>query len=171
MTNRNRLLHEWQKQHRLRRVQSPVQDYLPRLRAQHRRVTDAAGLLFLTSLEGIFSMIKLKNQIGSLIGPVHTLDAIDEARFGDAMFAEIRQIAGELLDDDQLARIKATVEKYSGGGVTNGAGVTRAGDAADAGRQAAAVVARNIAHNQSVARGYADFWDRKNQELRDSVRR
>jgi hypothetical protein len=127
-------------------------------------------------------MIKLKNQIGSLIGPVHTLDAIDESRFsdesrfGDMMLAEIRQISGDLLDADQLAKIAATVKKYSGGGVTNGAGVTRAGDAAntdavDAARSAAARVRKTIEHNASVGRGYRDFWDGKNRELRDSIRR
>jgi len=111
-----------------------------------------------------------------MTGPLRTLDAIDEARFGDAMFAEIRQIAGDLLDDDQLAKIRATVEKYSGAGVTNGAGVTRAGDAAntdavDAARKSAAAVARNIENNQSVAAGYRAFWDKNNAERRDSIRR
>jgi hypothetical protein len=106
-----------------------------------------------------------------MTGPLQTLDAIDESRFGDAMFAEIRQIAGDLLDDDQLAKIRATVEKYSGAGVTNGAGITRAGDAADAGRKAAAVVRANIENNQAVAAGYKNFWDGKNRELRDSIRR
>jgi hypothetical protein len=114
--------------------------------------------------------IRLTNQSGSLIGPVETRDS---QRFDDALgnvLADLETLG--LLEPIDLARVRAILQKYSSGGLTNALGSTSStGDAEDSGRRAAAVVARNIAHNQSVARGYADFWSKKNQELRDSIRR
>jgi hypothetical protein len=106
---------------------------------------------------------------------------MDAARYSEDSLGEALanlETSIGLLEPGDLSRIKAILQKYCAGSasVTTATGITRASDAAnadaaDAGRQAAAVVARNIENNQSVARGYADFWDRKNQELRDSVRR
>jgi hypothetical protein len=117
--------------------------------------------------------IRLTNQSGSLIGPVETRDS---QRFDDAddalgtVLADLETLG--LLEPIDLARVRAILQKYSSGGLTNALGSTSStGDAEDSGRRAAAAVARNIAHNQSVARGYADFWSQKNQELRDSIRR
>jgi type IV secretory pathway TrbL component len=109
------------------------------------------------------------------LGPLQTTDSPRHDALGSAL-AEI-EISLGVLDPADLAKVRAILQKYVGGSSANvnELGIVRASDASDAadaaGRQAAAGVARNIAHNQSVARGYADFWDRKNQELHDSVRR
>jgi hypothetical protein len=74
------------------------------------------------------------------------------------------------LEPIDLARVKAILQKYIGGsGVTNAIGVTRTGDAADAGRQAATRVRANIELNQAVASGYKAFWDIKNAEPASSI--
>ena len=109
------------------------------------------------------------------LGPLQTMDsqrfdAFDTATALGEIVSRLESIG--VLEPVDLARIKAIMEKYTGNsGVTNATGGTRAGDAEDSGRQAAASVARNIAHNQAVASGYADFWSKKNQELSDSIRR
>jgi len=109
---------------------------------------------------------------------VRTMDAArySEDSLGEAL-ANLETSIG-LLEPGDLSRIKAILQKYCGGSasVTNATGMTRAGDAAhadavDAARESAAGVARNISHNQSVARGYKTFWDANNRELRDSIRR
>src|SRR6202035_3298090 len=116
--------------------------------------------------------IKLTN----LFGPLQTRDAerFDAFDATDALGEIVSDLESTgLVEPIDLARIKAILQKYTGGSsTTNQLGGSRAGDAADArdaadvaGRQAAAAVARNISHNQSVARGYADFWNQKNQEL------
>jgi hypothetical protein len=105
--------------------------------------------------------------------PVRTMDAAryDESELGAAL-ADLETSIG-ILEPGDLSRIKAILQKYCGGSasVTNATGVTRAGDAADAARQAAAVVRANIEHNQAVAAGYRTFWDGKNCELRAAIRR
>jgi hypothetical protein len=105
--------------------------------------------------------------------PVCTMDAAryDESELGAAL-ADLETSIG-ILEPGDLSRIKAILQKYCGGSasVTNATGVTRAGDAADAARQAAAVVRANIEHNQAVAAGYRTFWDGKNCELRAAIRR
>jgi hypothetical protein len=108
------------------------------------------------------------------LGPLQTTDSPRHDDLGSAL-AEI-EISLGVLDPTDLAKVRAILQKYVGGfsANVNELGIVRAGDAADAvdaARKSAADVARNIAHNQSVARGYADFWDKKNAELRDSVRR
>jgi hypothetical protein len=118
-------------------------------------------------------MIKLTNQHG-LLETIETTDAsFDEARFGEMMFAEIRQIASDQLDADQLARIRATLEKFGHGfsASVNELGIVRTGDAADAARASARRVAENIKNNKSVAAGYKAFWDRNLAENRASIRR
>jgi hypothetical protein len=113
--------------------------------------------------------------------PVHVRTTDAAARYAEdslgAALANLETSIG-LLEPGDLSRIKAILQKYCGGSasVTNATGVTRAGDAAhadavDAARESAAGVARNISHNQSVARGYKTFWDANNRELRDSIRR
>jgi hypothetical protein len=85
--------------------------------------------------------------------------------------AEIEVTFGLLAPDD-LAKVRAILEKYTGASSTvNSMGIARAGDAADAGRKAAAVVRASVEHNAKVASGYRDFWAKKNAELRDSIRR
>jgi hypothetical protein len=112
-------------------------------------------------------------QFGSLlIGPLETRDA---QRYGDDAVGEILSDfeAGGLLPPGDLSRLKAILQKYFGGsvGATNRLGSTSSTDAADAGRQAALRVRANLAHNQSVASGYRDFWDKRNEELAASIRR
>jgi hypothetical protein len=108
----------------------------------------------------------------------HTTDAARYAEdsLGEAL-ANLETSIG-LLEPGDLSRIKAILQKYCGGSasVTTATGITRAGDAAsadavDAARKSAAAVASNISHNQAVAAGYRTFWDGKNRELRDSIRR
>jgi hypothetical protein len=73
-------------------------------------------------------------------------------------------------DPADLAKVRAILEKYVGGGdyTTTALGTTsRDNGARDAGRN----VAAQIAHTQTDAAGYRTFWDKKNAELRDSVRR
>jgi hypothetical protein len=108
--------------------------------------------------------------------PVQTRDAVryPEDSLGAAL-ANLESSIG-LLEPGDLSRIKAILQKYVGGSgaSTNQVGMTRAGeagDAADAGRQAAAVVRANIENNVKVAGGYRTFWDAKNRELRESIRR
>lgn len=106
------------------------------------------------------------------LGPLQTTDSPRHDALGSAL-AEI-EISLGVLDPTDLAKVRAILQKYVGGSsaTTNAVGVTRAGDAADAaGRQAAARVRANIENNEKVALGYRTFWDARNQELRDSVRR
>src|SRR5258708_40285572 len=92
--------------------------------------------------------IKLKNQRGTLLGPLRTTDS-PAAAIGD-FFSDLETTLG-LLDAIDLSRIRAILEKYTGGSSTvNGLGMARAGDAADAGRAAGRKVAAEISHNQSV---------------------
>jgi hypothetical protein len=112
--------------------------------------------------------ISLKNQFGTLVGPLHTQDARhDDDEAVDRIMHGIKNSLGvlSLLD---VAKIRAVLEKYVGGSSTvNGMGIARAGDASDAGAR----VRANVENNAKVASGYRDFWDKKNQELRDSIRR
>jgi hypothetical protein len=116
------------------------------------------------------------------LGPLQTTDSprFDAFDTADALGEIVSDLEGlGLLEPIDLARIRAILTKYTGNsGVTNTTGVTRAGDAADAldaahaaGRQSAAKVRGQAEHIAKVANGYRDFWDRKNRELRDSVRR
>jgi hypothetical protein len=120
-------------------------------------------------------MIKLTNQIGSLIGPVETTDAAFDDDVGRIMIG-IQASLG-VLDPADVLRIESILEKYASGGsgsVTNSVGSTRFGDASDAaevGRKAAARVRANIENNQSVAAGYKAFWDKNLAENRASIRR
>jgi hypothetical protein len=110
------------------------------------------------------------------LGPLQTTDSprFDAFDTADALGEIVSDLESTgILEPIDLARVKTILLKYVGGScaTTNQLGVTRAGDAADAGRQAAAAVARNIAHNQSVATGYRDFWDKKNAEYQATIRR
>jgi hypothetical protein len=120
--------------------------------------------------------VTLKNQRGSLTGLLATTDAqrFDAFDADDALGEIVSDLESTgLLEAIDLARVKAILQKYVGGSsaTTNAVGVTRAGDAVDAGQKAAAVVRANIEHNAEVGRGYRDFWSQKNQELRDSIRK
>jgi hypothetical protein len=115
--------------------------------------------------------LSLKNQRGSL-----SLRTTDAARYAEDSLGEVLaslETSVGLLEPGDLSRIKAILQKYVGGSSasTNQVGITRAGDAADAGRKAAAAVARNIENNQAVARSYKTFWDARNRELSESIRR
>jgi hypothetical protein len=104
---------------------------------------------------------------------VRTMDARhgDDAAAVDRILNGIRNSLGTLSDDD-VERIEAILQKYTGASsTTTQMGVSRAGDAADVGARGAATVRANIEHNQSVATGYRDFWDAKNAELARSIRR
>jgi hypothetical protein len=114
--------------------------------------------------------ISLKNQFGSLIGPLRTFDAIDSERHAEAAGAEIELALGNLLDADDLSRIKAIVAKYVGGGVVNGAGAARAADA-DSGRAAGAKVRAQVEHTQGIAKSYKTFWDANIAAHNPSIRR
>src|SRR5258707_1304101 len=76
-------------------------------------------------------MIKLTNQIGSLIGPVETTDAAFDDDVGRIMLG-IKNTLG-VLDPDDVLRIESILEKYCGGSgsVTNSMGSTRFGDPSD----------------------------------------
>jgi hypothetical protein len=77
-----------------------------------------------------------------------------------------------LLDLADLAEVRRILQKYTGSSsTTNQLGGSRAGDAADAGRAAAAKVRGQVEHNQSVAAGYRAFWDKNNVERERSIRR
>jgi hypothetical protein len=117
------------------------------------------------------NIVALKNQVGSLIGPLHTVDAVDSTRLTDMMNAEIDLSMRGLLDADDFRRLKAILEKYVGASVTtNQAGSSRLADA-DAGRASGARVRAAIDNNRSVAEGYRNFWEKKNAELATSIRR
>jgi len=103
-------------------------------------------------------------------GPLNTRDSAFDDSVGRIM-AGVKNSLG-ILDPVDVERIESILQKYTGGRtVTNATGVTRSGDAIADGRKAAAVVARNIAHNKAVSNGYRDFWDVKNAELRASITR
>ena len=125
--------------------------------------------------------IKLTNQVGPLqTRDSERFDAFDADEALGEIVSDLESIG--LLEAVDLARIRAILTKYTGASsTTNHLGGSRAGDsadardaadaAADAARKSAAAVARIVSHNAEVGRGYRDFWDKKNAELRDSVRR
>lgn len=113
--------------------------------------------------------IKLRHQ-GPLVGPVPTFDTIDSERHADMAAAEIELALGNLLDADDLSRIKAIVAKYTSGGITNGAGATRNADA-DSGRAAGAKVRAQVGHTQGIAKSYKTFWDANIAAHNASIRR
>jgi hypothetical protein len=103
--------------------------------------------------------IKVTNQLGPLqTRDAERFDAFDSATALGAIVSALESTG--LVEGIDLARIKAILQKYVGGSsaTTNAVGVTRAGDAVDAGQKAAAVVRANIEHNAEVGRGYRDFW-------------
>jgi hypothetical protein len=117
--------------------------------------------------------IKLKNIRGSLIGPLRTQDARhgDDAAAVDRILIGIKNSLGVLSDDD-VERIEAILQKYTGGSSTvNGLGAARAGDAADAGRAAAAKVRAQVEQIQGIAKNYKSFWDRNAKENAAAIRR
>jgi hypothetical protein len=112
--------------------------------------------------------ISLKNLRGSL--SLRTQDAPRHDALGTTL-ADIETNCG-LLDPADLAKVRAILEKYTGASsTTNQLGGSRAGDAADAGRMAAAVVRATVEHNAEVGRGYRDFWSQKNAEYAASIRK
>jgi hypothetical protein len=111
----------------------------------------------------------LKNLRGSL--STRTQDAPRHDALGTTL-ADIETNFG-LLDPSDLAKVRAILEKYTGASssTTNKLGGSRAGDAADAARMAAAVVRATVEHNAEVGRGYRDFWSQKNAEYAASIRK
>jgi len=100
----------------------------------------------------------------------------DAARYAESALGEVLAALETrlgLLEPGDLSRMKAILQKYVGGSSanTNQLGITRAGDVADVGRQAAAVVRAHVENNQAVAAVYRDFWAVKNAELRASITR
>jgi hypothetical protein len=95
----------------------------------------------------------------------------DEGSLGAAL-ANLETSIG-LLEPGDLSRIKSILQKYCGGSAatTNATGSTRAGDAVDAARQGAARARAGVEAIQSVNAANKAFWDGKNRELRDSIRR
>jgi hypothetical protein len=117
-------------------------------------------------------MIKLTNQRGSLVGPLHTHDAPRHDTLGTALNGI--EVSLGVIDRADLAKIRAVLEKYVGGSSTvNGMGIARAGDSAsaDVGRRAAAVVRANVENNQKVALGYKTFWDQNARDNMAAIRR
>jgi hypothetical protein len=113
------------------------------------------------------------HQFGSLIGSPQTTEA---ARYDDDAIGEFladMESSFGLLDPGDLSHVRGILSKYVGrsAGTNELGATTQSTDAADAGRQAAAVVRANIENNQSVATGCRDFWDTKNAELAASIRR
>jgi hypothetical protein len=126
------------------------------------------ALLFFSTLEGIYLMtIKLKNQLGSLVGPVRTSDAVDSARFRDMAVAEVQLALDGLLDADDLRRIKSILAKYVGGGGTT----TALGMTTPTGDEMRSKLRAEHEHNRQVARGYEDFWSKQNAALAASITR
>jgi hypothetical protein len=117
--------------------------------------------------------ISLKGQRGSL--SQRTQDAPRHDALGTTL-ADIEVNFGRL-DSADLVEVRRILEKYVGAPSvnTNQLGITHAGndaaDAVDAARKSATAVAHNISHNQAVGARYKSFWDGKNRELRNSIRR
>jgi hypothetical protein len=108
--------------------------------------------------------IKLKNQRGTLVGPLHTTDSVAT---GDADTWADWDTTIAALSADELAKVKAIMEKYSGGSsgtTTNKLGATNTGDARSK-------YQGQVEHTRTVAAGYRDFWDKKNAELAASITR
>jgi hypothetical protein len=127
------------------------------------------------SVSQLSKRINMRIPIRHGLGPLRTTDSPRHDDLGSAL-AEI-EISLGVLDPSDLAKLRAILQKYCAGSsaTTNATGITRAGDSLDAadaaGRQAAAKARGQAEHIQAVANSYRTFWDARNQELRDSVRR
>jgi hypothetical protein len=117
------------------------------------------------------------SHLGSL---VETTDAVRFDAFdGDTALGQIVAALESpgLLEPMDLARVRAILTKYTGNsGVTNGVGVTSAGDAADArdaadasARAAGAKVRAQVGHIAAVNLANRTFWDARNAELAASI--
>ena len=121
--------------------------------------------------------LQLKNQRGSLVGPLATTDARYNDERADAIGAALWDIQSSLqglLDPADLASIKATLAKYgSPSATTTQSGITSGDSARDQqGDMRARQRAKNLeqqAHTAAINAQNRAFWDRVTHEA--SIRR